>query len=293
MDEIPLIDDIDRAILMHRDAHFAGNFFIMIDYYKKEGKGVQPEFSIERIEQLALFQEYSAKDLNALILSDLELEEVIKAQEVYALLKKSYESNAPIAEKIADLILSEELDTEKEVQALIALGKQAVAPLLKIVETEQFYNPLFPGYGKAPELALKIIGEIKDPAALRSLFNAIGEVEFDEEEEAIRALVKLGEPAKEFLLKQLKAQPITKDNERAATALTHFAEEKDVTHAALELLDKEAFHSHPQLAVELIYIAMEEGSRTAKLQLKALLDKSTLAKNAREALTFSSLLNRI
>ena len=36
----PLTDELDHAILMHKDVHFGGNFSLMIEYYKEEGKGV-------------------------------------------------------------------------------------------------------------------------------------------------------------------------------------------------------------------------------------------------------------
>ena len=46
---IPLLDAIDLDILMHKDAHFGGNFDIMIDYYEKEGVGSMPDFETDRI----------------------------------------------------------------------------------------------------------------------------------------------------------------------------------------------------------------------------------------------------
>ena len=51
-EHFPLVDALDHEILMHRDAHFGGLFSVMIDYYQTEGKGVQPQFSLQRIEKL-------------------------------------------------------------------------------------------------------------------------------------------------------------------------------------------------------------------------------------------------
>ena len=39
MENFPMTYSIDNSILMHRDAHFGGDFGIMLDYYTKGGFG--------------------------------------------------------------------------------------------------------------------------------------------------------------------------------------------------------------------------------------------------------------
>ena len=48
-DEFPLVDGIIHEILMHRDIHFSGSFEAMITYYEIDGKGSQPDFSLNRL----------------------------------------------------------------------------------------------------------------------------------------------------------------------------------------------------------------------------------------------------
>ena len=55
--DLPILDELDTEILKHRDAHFGGNFQVMIDYYEQEGIGVVPDFDIDRIVELHELQE--------------------------------------------------------------------------------------------------------------------------------------------------------------------------------------------------------------------------------------------
>ncbi len=110
-EQFPLIDAIDHQILMHRDAHFAGQFDIMLHYYRKEGKGVQIEFDLPRIERLAHLQEQQNVNLAALFLAGEEIEKIADSKEAYQKLRAIYEVKStknPIPRLIADLILSEE-----------------------------------------------------------------------------------------------------------------------------------------------------------------------------------------
>ena len=61
LEDFPIAYSIDNAILMHRDAHFGGDFDVMLDYYQKEGKGISKDFDIERIQELAQVQKSSGK----------------------------------------------------------------------------------------------------------------------------------------------------------------------------------------------------------------------------------------
>ena len=110
-EEFGLTDSLDTQILMHRDAHFGGKFEFMIDYYTKGGKGVQPDFELERIQTLADTERRTGQNLSPLFLSGVEAEKVASARAAYKSLRDLYETkkkSSHLPALIADLILSEE-----------------------------------------------------------------------------------------------------------------------------------------------------------------------------------------
>lgn len=234
-----LEDALDNAILMHRDAHFGGNFELMVDYYKNEGKGVHPDFKLERIVELATMEKQMGQNLAAILLSGPEAEKVAKSKDVYKALRDLFETEDPdkkYARLLADLILSEEDEPHEEMKAIIAEKGAIVRPLIDLLQAEDFYDPLFPGYGEGPILAAKCLGEIGDKRAIISLFESLGTSDFFNEDIALKALQTIGEPAKQFLLKVLHAKPLNVDNERAAIALLQFKESPEVARACFEML---------------------------------------------------------
>lgn len=245
-------EDID--ILMHREAHFGGNFALMLDYYRKRGIGVNDEFEIERIEILAEEELSSGKNLAPLLLSAKEAEEIKRAREAYKDLRKLYtiktQNKFPVL--IADLILSEEEDPVKEIEAIVQEKSAIVPHLIKLIQSEEFYNPLFPGYGKAYKRASKCLGLIGDKRALIALFESIGKGDFFDDELPIQALKSIGEPAKEFLLRVLEGKPINEDNEKAAIAIIAFKEDPNVALTCFKFLKTLDFKKDGYLATYLI-----------------------------------------
>ena len=79
----------------------------------------------------------------------------------------------PYARLIADLILSEEEEPTKEIEAVVAQGTSILPDLFIIIENEDFYDPLFPGYGYAPYLAIQCIGQIGDASGVIPLFQTL------------------------------------------------------------------------------------------------------------------------
>ena len=65
-EDLPIAYSIDNAILMHRDAHFGGSFDLMLEYYRKEGKGICKEFDIDRIKELPHTEKSAGKNLSPL-----------------------------------------------------------------------------------------------------------------------------------------------------------------------------------------------------------------------------------
>lgn len=257
LEHFPIIDAVDHEILMHRDAHFGGQFPIMLEYYRKEGKGVQPEFDIPRIERLAALEEQLKQNLAALFLAAPEVQKVADAREAYKKLRAIYEVKKPkthFPQLIADLILSEEEEAEAEIEAIVAEREKIVPALIDILRSEELYDPLFPGYGLSPFLAVKALGRIGDKRALISLFEALGQGDFFADDQIIKALKAIGEPAREFLLHVIKGRPINEDNEKAAIALIAFKDEDGVADVCFELLQQPDVQKDPCLPTYLVLI---------------------------------------
>ncbi len=258
IEQFPLIDAIDHSILMHRDAHFDGKFAFMLDYYQKEGKGVQEEIDIKRIEELASLEEQLKENLTALYLSSSETEKIAHSREAYqklkAILQTKKEKNI-IPYLIADLILSEDENPSEIIQEICAQKEKMVTPLIDLLRSEQFYDPLFPGYGFAPFLAAQSLGQIGDKRAIISLFEALGTGDFFSDEQIIKALKAIGQPAKEFLLHVIHGKPITEDNEKAAIALISFKDDEEVANFAFDMLQQADIQKDPCLPTYLVLIS--------------------------------------
>ncbi len=271
--EFPLTDTTDAAILMHRDAHFGGQFDVMLDYYAKGGKGVVPDIEIERIQELAVIEKQMKENLAAMLLSGPDAERVGEAKAAYKTLRDLYETESPynkIPLLIADLILSESEDPQEEIQAIAKEKGLAVSALIDLIRSENFYDPLFPGYGQAPGLAIKCLGLIGDKRAIVTLFEAIGSGDFFDEDINVDALHAIGAPARDFLLKVLGGKPFNVDNEKAAIALIPFKDEPEVSRVALLMLQDHEVRRHVPLATYLILICeglKDQNERKAFLSL--------------------------
>lgn len=272
-EEFPLNDVVDQHILMHREAHFGGNFDIMIDYYEKEGKGCAPEFSLGRIKTLKQMEQQSNSNLAPLFLSGADAERISRSRNAYKRLRSLYENKKHDQKMkhsvlIADLILSEDEEAEEEVKAIVAEKSTIVPALIDLIKNEEYYDVLSPGYGLAPSLAVTCLGLIGDKRAINALFELIGEEDFYSEEMAVHALKLIGTPAKEFLLHVLHAKPVTYDNERAAVALVQFKDDPEVVNACFSLLKELDLKKSELLATHLVLIC--EGLKDERRQ--ALID---------------------
>ncbi len=256
-EQFPLIDAIDHEILMHRDAHFGGKFSIMLDYYRQEGRGVRPEFDISRIERLAAIEEQCKQNLAAILLEGSEAQKVADVREAYQKLRAIYEVKKPktlYPRLIADLILTEDEEAESEIAAIVAEKDKIVPALIDLLRNEEFYDPLFPGYGQAPFLAVKCLGKIGDKRAIISLFEAIGQGDFFADDQIVKALKAIGTPACEFLLHVIAGRPLNEDNEKAAIALIAFKDEDEVANRCFELLQYPDIQKDPCLPTYLALV---------------------------------------
>lgn len=266
-----LVYAVDHAIIMHREAHFGGNFDIMLTYYRNEGRGVSQDFTIQRIEQLQHLEVHENKNLASFILSGAEMEKIAHIKEVYQKLRALYEiknSKNQIPLLIADLILAENTEIPAAIDAVVEKKSAIVPALIELLRQEDFYDPLYPGYGQAPFLAAEALGKIGDKRAIISLFEHIGESDFYGEEAILHALHMIGQPAKDFLLRVLNASPYTFDNERAAIALVAFKGDSEVVENCLKILQRIDLQKHELFANYLILAC--EGVSSPQLQKELL-----------------------
>lgn len=288
--DFSLTNAIDVAIVMHRETHFGGRFDFMLDYYAKEGKGANPDFEIARIRELQAMEEGLKQDLAAMLLSGAEAERVAEAKAAYKKLRDLYETKRSKISKanypllIADLILSEEEEPEKEIAAIVAEKGLIVPSLIHLLRAEDYYDSLFPGYGLAPTLAAKCLGLIGDKRAIISLFELIGEEDFFSEDVVLSALKQIGEPAKEFLLRVLHSKPITFDNERAAIALDQFKDDPEVSIACFKALKELDLKQHEVLATYLILACEGLGNTPYKEEFLALANSPNTPKTLKQDL---------
>jgi hypothetical protein len=256
IENIPLVDHLDNEILMHRDTHFGGQFLIMLEYYEKEGKGSRPEFDHQRILALAKIEQKCGQNLSEILLQEPSRQLVKKAQLAYQQLKEVYTISSPNShlKLITDLILSEEEDPREEIAEITKQGPAIIDDLLLVFNNEDYYNPLFPGYGFTPELVARCLGLLKSSKAIQPLFEKIARVDFFIEDALLEALCTIGIPSKNFLLNALQQLPFNDDNEKAAVALIHFRDHNDVASKVLNLLILNVFHEHPNIIGHLIII---------------------------------------
>ncbi len=272
--------DID--ILLHREAHFGGSFDVMIDYYTKEGKGCSPAIDLERVIELAEKEKKSGENLAVALLSEGDEEKITRIREMYKNLRQIYEADSkenPIPTLIADLILSEDHDTTKIVESFLPYKLSATPALIEVLRNLDFYDPLFPGYGFAPEIAAECLAKIGDRKAIIALFEAIGDGDFFHDEGVLHALKAIGEPAKEFLLKVLQGRPLNEDNEKAAIALECFKGDESVGKVAVDLLQAPDVIKDPIFATYLVYLCEGLPAATFKEPLDKLSQSASLSKD--------------
>lgn len=263
-DELPISDDLTNAILMHRNAHFGGKFDFMLDYYKNQGPGCHSEFEYSNIQKIAQVQEEACQDLAPLNLSTEEMQKVKTVLELYQGLRKLHDSSkdpSSIPTLLTELILTEE-HTPTEIINALAKNEKSLPYLLDILRSEDFLDPLFPGYGRTPLHIAQCLGQMKAEKAIIPLFESIKEDHFQYEEAAILALKNIGQPAFDFLLKVLNNVPFTQDNEKAAICLINFGESEVFGRAALKLLKNFQVFNFPNLVIHLILacIGLKEAS---------------------------------
>ncbi|MBS0622179.1 MAG: HEAT repeat domain-containing protein [Verrucomicrobia bacterium] len=281
-DNFLLLDEEDVEVLRHRNAHFGGNFAIMLEYYQTQNKGAL--LDEERIDYLQRVEEELGEDLAPYLLRETDFEQIAAAQEAYRQLRALYEghSKGPIA--LANLILSEESEEEEALEAVTKEGNKWLGELIQLLEAPDFASPLFPGYGYAPALAARALGAIGDERSIIPLFEAIGHENEFIDAAALEALVQFGEPAKQFLLQRLKSPPFNQETGKAAAALSAFKEDEEIGKCALEMLGNPGIAKATPLSIYLAICCSGLKKKEDYLLLEQVAQHPALSKEAREEL---------
>jgi len=199
--ENPLVDEEDRDILMHRDAHFAGNFDLMIEAYMDEKKSAVLDTSMKRIQTLARQEQELQRNIAAILLSGPDAEKIAFSRKMYRDLSALFDNpQKSLPKAVAGLILTESEHAEEEIDEVCSYGKAAIEPLLEIVESPLFTDPLFPGYGEAPLLAARALALLQAGEAVMPILYLIKEAPHLENE-LVTVLHAIGPTAKVSLMK--------------------------------------------------------------------------------------------
>jgi len=248
---ISVADDLVSQVLMQRDCHFGGSFDLMLAAYRAGGKSVAHDLTVRDVERVAAMEKETGGNLAATLLSGEQMEQVAQARSTYRDLQALYESAKPgsLELAMADLILSESMEPEQEIAAVIAHGTPARLLLCNLLESAVFSSPLFPGYGYAPMHAAAALGKLGDTAAIATLFGAMHRTDEPATEEAcVQALTRIGDPALQFLLRRVAARPLTTENETAAYALSCWPADPSIATVAQRLLEDPEVQRRPLLS---------------------------------------------
>ncbi len=283
IEELPLLEEEDRDILMHRDAHFGKNFGLMLQHYEDEGIGAVLDVEPERIAALMQLEESLGKNLAPYLLQGPDAEKVAQSIKLYKALSEQLhnKAKAPLVAAISELILSEETQ-ETAAKKAVKVGPKLIPYLMQLLQTPILYDPLFPGYGQAPIRACLALGTLQAKEAIKLLFGLIGTEDFDTENASIQALRLIGDPAKEFCLAQLASRPITKNNERAAIALSSMDYDYRIALALLEELEDPQIQKLDSLTS---YLVIGVAKIPADLKERFMKVAAKLPSGAREELT--------
>jgi len=237
MEEISLLEEEVLEILLHRDIHFGSQWSIMEDY---RGKGAT--FEPEEVAKVRQMEEAAGENLAPLLFSEGDMKLVAKVRSLYQGLRdlcEQEEVKQPYPKLIAELILAEEDEEVEALEGVMREGKAIVPELLKLATHPEFAGPLYPGYGKAPLLAIYALARMGDRRAIVPLFELVGHESLEVEGAAVAALGQFRDDAEPFLLNILEGDTITPDTERAAIVLTTFPYSKEIQQACQKMLRRE------------------------------------------------------
>lgn len=245
---LPIFEEDDAAILLHREAHFASNFPLMLHAYEHEERAAVLDVTPEQIKKLMYIEEKLGSNLAPLVLQADDAQKIARIRKLYILLQNALsDTTNPDLALLAELILSEEEESEVVAHRIASQVTPSTIPsLIALIEHDLFYDPLWPGYGFAPCIAALVLGSCakntsKTKEIVSSLFSMLQHDSFEVQNASLTALRQIGPAAKDFCIKLLHARPICRNNELAALALCSFSEDPEVSKAIeTELQDADA-----------------------------------------------------
>jgi tetratricopeptide (TPR) repeat protein len=134
------------------------------------------------------------------------------------------------------LILSGEKLPDEIEDHLIRLGDVAAAPLIQVATDEFLHTMTAPGRGWASIHAVRILGEMRAAQYTEQLIGLLGEEGDFLREEAMQALLKVGEPTIDPLLKIVREKPKTLKQVVAAEILAELPPDERIYQTAYELI---------------------------------------------------------
>lgn len=263
---LPVFDELDREIIKHKQVHFASSFPAMIAYYEKESKGAVLPVEIERLQELHGIEQATGHDLATLVLSDQDIVEIKQAKEAY----HKIEALEKDQEDLVDLIFSEEEDPKELIEKLSQ--NATIRPLLlEMLQSDDFFNPLFPGYGFAPVLAAKVLAKAKEKKAIPLIFERIGQLTFDIENDLFATLANFEQEGIDFLLQILRHKGLSSEVKHAILALAYFEPNEELSIEALRKLQSLPLVNadvHSIVLIELCRALKDQKQRVEFSQLK-------------------------
>lgn len=258
-----LTDESHHLILMLRESHFRGQFDLMLQSFNNENFiGNNLDIDIQEIEYLEKIEKKLQQNLAPLLLSPSEAERIYKSRLMYENLKKIYllenEEKDKKSRILADFLLIEFSPFDKEVDAIVQLKDAIIPDLLNIINNSNFYDPVFPGFGEIPKIAIECLSKINNPKVIPNIFSLLGKENFSDDDLSF-ILSKFNNDAKNFFQKILFSLPITKDHSMAAFCLTHFNNLETIKFCE-RLLYIPDYHEDPLLLYYLINIAIQNSN---------------------------------
>lgn len=245
---LPLLEEEDRDILLHREAHFASSFALMLEAYENETRAAVLDIDAASIRRLMHIEEKLGKNLAPIILQADDAKKIAQVRKMYKLLRDA--SGAELG-PISDMILSEDEDFEAIAKKTAEFGPFLIPALRTIIENDILYDPLWPGYGQAPCIAAITLGLLQAASSIPSLFSMLQNDSFDVQNASLRALTMMQDESEKFCLAQLKSRPISRNNELAALALCSFTPDDEIINAVNSELQSIDVQKHKNLTAYL------------------------------------------
>lgn len=288
-DAFQVIDEEDRDILLQREAHFGGSFVAMEEYYQNpERIGVVEALSPNRIAFLADVERRLGQNIAPKILSGRDAEHIARAKKTYDMIAElshnDVQNEMPSSLKLFLRLINDEGELNSDEFALSDMEKNALLrdpkPLLQLASSDEFRDPLFPGFGKAPLRALQALAKSCVQEALPLFFRLLATAQEEEEEELLGLIPQFGEAGFEYARRTFLQRPVTPFHEKLILLLVKFmpTHENEMKMLLLQELESQELYSFPSVLQWVIVglSDLDEGSKhfakerllTAKLPLQ-------------------------